>query len=111
MGPAGNSGCTHYSKRKACGALLMHGQIWGDSLPGHRRPWSGLDLMVVRLLAGALACRLRLLGRLMAGGRGMVIRLCLGGLGGSRLIEVVRVNFLLSVGLHQERGPSTDCDY
>jgi len=71
----------------------------------------GLHLTVVRLLEAVLARRLHVLGRLMVGGRGTVIRLCLGGLGSSGLFEVVRVNFLLSVGLHQERGPSTNCEY
>src|SRR5271166_3598020 len=104
MGAAGNlgdSGCTHYSKRKAWAALVMH-----------KRTSSGLHWMVVRLPAGVLACRLHVLGRLMVD---LVVRLRLRGvrvgLGSGGLLEVVRVNFLLSVGLHQERGPSTDCDY
>ena len=53
--------------------------------------------MVVRLSAIALACRPHVLLRLMVGGRRMVIGL---GLGRRSLIEVVRVNFLLGVGLH-----------
>jgi hypothetical protein len=89
-GNLGDSGSTHYNK-------------------------SGLHLMVVRLPADALACRLRVLARLVVSGRSTVIRLCLRSvridLGRGRLIEMVRVNFLLSVGLQQERGPSTNCEY
>jgi hypothetical protein len=70
--------------------------------------------MVVRLSAGALACRSHVLARLMVGGRSVVIRLCFQavhiGFGRRRLIEVVWVNFLLTVGLHQENGKNTNCE-
>jgi hypothetical protein len=73
------------------------------------------SLMVVRLSAGALACRSHVLARLMVGGRSVVIRLCLQvvpiGFGHRRLIEVVWVNFLLPVGLRQENGKKTDCEH
>ena len=61
-------------------------------------------MMALRLSAIALACRRLGLACLMVGRHSMVIRLRLHsmhiGLGRSRSIEVVRVNFLLSVGLH-----------
>ena len=46
-------------------------------------------------------------------GRGRaVIRFCLQGVhigfGHRRLIKVIRVNFLLTMGLHQENGKNTD---
>jgi len=68
---------------------------------------------VVRLSAAVLASSSSVLGRLMGGG-GAVIRSCLQGVhirfGRRRLIEVIRVNFLLSVGLHQENGKNTNCE-
>lgn len=70
--------------------------------------------MVVRLSAAALACRPHVLVLLMVG-RSTVIRLRFRGVhisfGGSRLIEVVRVNLLLSVGRYREKGQSTDCEH
>jgi hypothetical protein len=52
--------------------------------------------------------------RLMIGGGSVVIRLCLRGVhigfGRRRLIKVIRVNFLLTVGLHQANGKNTDCE-
>ena len=59
--------------------------------------------MVVRLLDHVLACRPRLLARLMVAGRSMVIRLRFRSVhsrfGCRSLIEMVRVNFLLTMGL------------
>jgi len=66
--------------------------------------------MGIRLSAGVLACSSRVLAQLMVGA---VIRLCLQsghiGFGRRRLIKVIRVNFLLTVELHQEAGKNTDC--
>ena len=79
-----------------------------------RRALRGLILIMVRLSATVLACSSSVLGRLLGGGRSVVIRLCLQGahisFGRSRLIKVIRVNFLLAVGLHQEDGKNTNCE-
>jgi hypothetical protein len=70
--------------------------------------------MGVRLSAGVLACSSRVLAQLVVGGGSAVIRLCLQsghiGFGRRRLIKVIRVNFLLTVELHQENGNNTDCE-
>jgi hypothetical protein len=51
---------------------------------------------------------------LMFGSHGFVMALCGGNLRLRRcvtgLIEVVWVNFLLTVGLHQENGKDPDCE-
>jgi hypothetical protein len=55
-----------------------------------------------------------MLGRLMDGGGSAVIRSCLQGghirFGRRRLIEVIRVNFLLTMCLDQEDGKNTNCE-
>lgn len=70
---------------------------------------------MAQLSARVLACSRQVPMRLMVRGRRMMTGLSLRrghtGLGRRSLIEVVGINLLLAVGLHQRRGKSAHCEY